>query len=130
MFLQKGDLKIMASVNSELILNYLKQHYGEELSKQQIAEALGISIPAVTGTINALQKKGHVVISREETVEDVPATETRKAKTRVVKYHTLTESGLTYDPVAEAAEKAAAKEAEKARRAAEREAAKAAKAAE
>lgn len=120
----------MASVNSELILNYLKQHYGEELSKQQIAEALGISIPAVTGTINALQKKGHVVISHEETVEDVPATETRKAKTRVVKYHTLTESGLAYDPVAEAAEKAAAKEAEKARRAAEREAAKAAKEAE
>ena len=120
----------MASVNSELILNYLKQHYGEELSKQQIAEALGISIPAVTGTINALQKKGHVVISHEETVEDVPATETRKAKTKTVKYHTLTEAGLAYDPVAEEAEKAAEKAAKKAAKEAEKAAAKAAKEAE
>jgi len=44
-----------------------------------------------------------------------------------VLYHTLTEKGLAYDPVAEAAEKLAAKEAEKARKAAERAAAKAAK---
>lgn len=115
----------MASVNSELVLNYMKQHYGEELSKQDMATALGISIPAVTGTVNALIKKGYAVTTREETIEDEPATETRKAKTHVVKYHTLTESGLAYDPVAEAEERAAAKEAEKARKAAERAAAKA-----
>ena len=108
------------TVNSELVLNYLKQNYGKEFSKQEIAAALGISVPAVTGTVNALTKRGFCVVTREETVEDAPATETRKAKTHVVKYHTLTEDGLAYDPVAEAEEKAAAKEAEKTRKAAER----------
>lgn len=119
----------MATQNSELVLNYLKTNYGKEFSKAEIAEALGISIPAVTGTINALAKpeKGYVVTTREETVELEPATETRKAKTKVVKYHTLTEKGLAYDPVAEAAEKEALKQAEKERKAAERAAARAAK---
>ena len=56
--------------------------------------------------------------TREETVVDEPATETRKAKTRVVKYHTLTEEGLSYDPVEEEARKAAEKEAAKAAKAA------------
>ena len=113
------------TVNSELILNYMKQNYGKKLSKQEIAEALGVSMPAVVGTINALEKKGYCEKVDEVTVEDAPATETRKAKTRVIKYHQLTEKGLTYDPVAEAEEKAAAKEAEKARKAAEKAAAKA-----
>ena len=104
--------------NSELVLNFLKKNYGKEFSKQQLAEMLGISLPAVTATVNALTKKGYVVITREETLELEPATETRKAKVKVVKYHTLTENGLTYDPIAEEAEKAAAKEAAKAARAA------------
>ena len=99
----------MASVNSELVLNFMKQNYGKEFSKQEIAKNLGISLPAVTGTMNSLIKKGYAITTREETVEDAPATETRKAQTHVVKYHTLTEAGLSYDPVAEAAEKAAAK---------------------
>lgn len=114
----------MATVNSELVLNYLKTNYGKEFSKSDIANALGISVPAVTGTVNALQKKGYVSTTREENVELEPATETRKAKVKVVKYHTLTEAGLAYDPVAEAAEREAAKQAEKERKAAERAAAK------
>ena len=119
----------MATVNSIMILNFLKNNYGKEFSKQQIAEALGISIPAVTGTINALSRPGkdYCVVTREETVVDAEATETRKAKTRVIKYHTLTEKGLAYDPEKEEEEKQAAKEAEKARKAAERAAAKSAK---
>jgi len=120
----------MATINSERVLNYMKEHYGEELSKQQIAEALGITIPAVTGSMNALIKKKYAETTREEIVEDAPATETRKAKTHKVLYHTLTEAGLTYDPVAEAAEKAKEDEAKKAARAAERAARKAAKEAE
>lgn len=114
------------TANSELVLNYLKTNYGKEFSKQDISKNLGISVPAVTGTINALIKKGYVVTPRQETVEDEPATETRKAKTRVISYHTLTEAGLTYDPVAEEAAKQAEKEAKRAEKAA----AKAAKAAE
>lgn len=106
--------------NSELVLNFLKNNYGKEFSKQELVEALGISLPSVTGTINALVKKGYVVTPREETIELVPATETRKAQTKVVKYHALTEKGLSYDPVAEEAAKKAEKEAAKAARAAEK----------
>ena len=118
------------TVNSERVLNFLKENYGKEFSKQEIANALGISLSAVIGSINPLEKKGYSHVTREETVELEPATETRKAKTKVVKYHTLTEEGLAYDPIAEEAEKAAAKQAEKERKAAEKAAAKAAKEAE
>jgi len=113
--------------NSERVLNFLKEHYGNEYSKKEIADELGISLSAVIGSINPLEKKGYTTTSREEVVELEPATETRKAKTKTVKYHTLTEAGLGYDPVAEAAEKAAQKQAEKERKAAEKAAAKAAK---
>lgn len=116
----------MASENSIAVLNFLKQNYGQEYSKQQIADALGISLPAVVGSTNALAKKGYLDTTREETIELEPATETRKAKTKTIKYHMLNESGLTYDPIAEEAEKAAAKQAEKERKAAEKAAAKAA----
>jgi Mn-dependent DtxR family transcriptional regulator len=115
------------TINSERVLNFLKENYGKEFSKKEISDALGISLSSVIGSINPLQTKGYTTITREETVELEPATETRKAKTKVVKYHTLTEKGLSYDPIAEEAAKAAAKAEEKARKAAEKEAAKAAK---
>ena len=115
------------TINSERVLNFLKEHYGQEFSKNEIKDALGISLSAVIGSINPLEKNSYTRITREETVELEPATETRKAKTKVVKYHTLTEAGLAYDPVAEEAKKAAEKEAKKAAKAAERAAAKAAK---
>ena len=118
------------TMNSEKVLNFLKEHYGNEYNKQEIANALGISLSAVIGSINPLEKKGYTKITREETVELEPATETRKAKTKVVKYHTLTEAGLTYDPIAEEQAKLAKKQAEKERKAAEKAAAKAAKEAE
>lgn len=118
------------TINSERVLNFLKEHYGNEYSKKEISEALGISLSAVIGSINPLEKKGYTKTTREETIELEPATETRKAKTKVVKYHTLTEAGLSYDPVAEEVAKAAAKQAEKERKAAEKAAAKAAKEAE
>ena len=115
------------TVNSERVINFLKEHYGQDFSKQEIANALGISLSAVIGSINPLEKKGYSTITREETIELEPATETRKAKTKVIKYHTLTEAGLAYDPVAEAAEKAAAEQARKEARAAEKAAKKAEK---
>lgn len=113
--------------NSELVLNYLKQNYGSEFSKAEIAEALGIPVPAVTGSLNGLIKKGYAETTRTEEVVVTEATETRKAVTKNVLYHKLTEAGLSYDPVAEEAAKQAAKEAAKAARAAEKAAAKAAK---
>ena len=96
----------MASVNSEKVLNYMKAHYGTEMTKQQIADALDITIPAVTGTINALIKKNYATTTREEKEVISEATETRKEQFRMIKYHMLTEAGLAYDPVAEEAAKA------------------------
>lgn len=110
----------MATTNSEMVLNFLKNNYGKKFSKQEIADALNISLPSVTGTINALVKKNYVETPVKDVVELEPATETRKAKTKTIQYHTLTEAGLAYDPVAEEAAKKAAKEAAKAARAAEK----------
>ncbi len=107
----------MATVGSELVLNYMKKNYGKEFTKEEIAKALGISVPTVTGSINGLVKKGYVV-ERMEEVEVEPATETRKAKVKTIRHETLTEAGLAYDPVAEEAAKLAEKEAAKAARAA------------
>ena len=118
------------TINSERVLNFLKEHYGSEYSKKEISEALGISLSAVIGSINPLEKKGYTKITREEVITLEEATETRKAKTKTVKYHTLTEEGLAYDPIAEAAEKAAQDKAKKEARAAEKAAKKAAKEAE
>lgn len=118
------------TINSERVLNFLKEHYGQEFSKNEIKDALGISLSAVIGSINPLEKNGYTRITRVETIELEPATETRKAKTKEVKYHTLTEAGLIYDPVAEEAKKAAEKQAKKEAKAAEKAAAKAAKEAE
>lgn len=118
------------TINSEKVLNFLKENYGKEFSKKEIADALNISLSAVIGSINPLEKNGYTKITRVETVVLEEATETRKAKTKEVKYHTLTEAGLTYDPVAVEAEKAAKKQAEKEAKKAAKEAAKAAKEAE
>ena len=114
------------TANSEMVLNFMKKNFGQEFTKQDIAEALGISVPAVTGSINGLVKRGYVV-ERMEEVEVEPATDTRKAKVKTIRHETLTEAGLAYDPVAEEEAKQAAKAAEKERKAAERAAAKAAK---
>lgn len=108
------------TTNSLLVLNFLKKHYGEEFTKEQMVNTLGISLPSITGSINGLVKKGHVVERCEEVVVE-PATETRKAKVKTIRYETLTESGLAYDPEEEervkAAEKAAAKAAKAAAKA-------------
>ena len=114
------------TANSEMVLNFMKKNFGQEFTKQDIAEALGISVPAVTGSINGLVKRGYVT-ERMEEVEVEPATDTRKAKVKTIRHETLTEAGLAYDPVAEEEAKQAAKAAEKERKAAERAAAKAAK---
>ena len=114
------------TANSEMVLNLMKKNFGQEFTKQDIAEALGISVPAVTGSINGLVKRGYVT-ERMEEIEVEPATETRKAKMKTIRHETLTEAGLAYDPVAEEEAKQAAKAAEKERKAAERAAAKAAK---
>lgn len=85
------------TTNSKMVLNYMKENYGREVTKQDIAEALHISLPTVTGSINGLVKKGFVV-ERAEEIELEPATETRKAKVKILRHETLTEAGLAFDP--------------------------------
>lgn len=90
------------TTNSKMVLAYLKDHYGEEVTKDQVCEALKLSKPTVTGSFNGLAKKGFLV-EREEVVEVEPATENRAAKTKTVRYSMLNEEGLAFDPDAEAA---------------------------
>lgn len=92
------------TLNAKTVLNYLKAHYGTEVTKADMAKELGLSIPAVTGSVRGLVSK-KLATERIETVELEPATETRKAKTKDIRHVQLTEAGLVYDP--DAAEAAA-----------------------
>ena len=96
------------TTNALNVLNFMKAHPGEEFTKQDIAAQLSVTVQTVTGTTNSLIKKGYAV-EREDTVEV-------EGKTKVIKFVTLTDAGLAYDPEAE---EAAAKEAKAAKKAAE-----------
>jgi DNA-binding MarR family transcriptional regulator len=80
--------------NSRKVFDFLKDNYGEKLVHSQIAEALGVSSPAVTGSVNGLVKKGYA-IRNEETVMD------ENGKATTIKYISLTEEGFAFDPDAE-----------------------------
>lgn len=76
------------------IWNYIVDHANEDITAQDIAEALGVGIRSVTGSVNSFVKKGHVV--REE----VAVTGGK------VKYIRLTDEGKAFDPDAVVAEEA------------------------
>ena len=81
--------------NSRKVLDYLKAHYGEDITAQQIQAALGLEkLASVTGSVNGLVRNGRAVRT-EATVEDA------EGKTVTVKYISLTEEGLNFDPDAE-----------------------------
>lgn len=104
---------------SRKVFDFLKDNYGTNLTTADIATALGVTGPVVTGSVNGLVKKGYAVRNEVVTPGD-------NGKEVTTKYISLTEAGLGYDPVAEEA----AKQAEKEAKAAARAAAKAAKDAE
>lgn len=79
--------------NSMRVFNYLKEHYGEDLTAKAIAEDLGVSIAAVTGSVNGLVKKDRAVRTEHTTEVD--------GKEVTVKYISLTEEGLAFDPSVE-----------------------------
>lgn len=82
--------------NARRILDHMKQNFGSEQTKQEIAAELGVSVSAVVGTTNSLIKKGYAT-ERVETVLD------EKGKEKVMKYVSLTEEGNQFDPDAEPA---------------------------
>jgi hypothetical protein len=82
--------------NSKRVFNYLKEHYGEDITAKQIQEALGLEkLASVTGSVNGLVKKGRAV--RTEST-----TENEEGKKVTIKYISLTEDGLNFDPDADA----------------------------
>ena len=77
--------------NSLMVLNYVKEHDGEDFTAAEIAEALGLEVKQVNGIItSAFQKKG--LMLREE----VAVTGGK------VKYIRLTDEGREFDPEAPA----------------------------
>lgn len=80
--------------NSRKVLDYLKEHYGEDLTANAIAEALDIKVAAVTGSVNGLVRNGRAVRTA--------ATVEKDGKSVEIKYISLTEDGLNFDPDAAA----------------------------
>lgn len=76
---------------SRKVFNALKEHYGENITAQQLAAELDVKIAVVTGAVNGLVKKGRAV--RNETTEMG-----EDGKNITVKYITLTEEGYAFDP--------------------------------
>lgn len=77
--------------NSRKVFNALKAHYGDKITHQQLVAELGVSSAAVSGSVNGLVKKGYAVRNEEiEMGED--------GKEVTVKYISLTEDGMSFDP--------------------------------
>ena len=80
----------MLKENSLTILNYVKEHDGEDLTAADIAQATGIPVKSVNPCITAMGRH-HNLLYREE----VAITGGK------VKYIRLTEEGRNFDPDAQ-----------------------------
>lgn len=78
--------------NTKAIFMYLKEHNGEQITAQEIADALGLGVRSVVGSVNSFVKKEWAVRSDEVKVEGMD---------KPVKFISLTETGLAVDPDAE-----------------------------
>lgn len=78
--------------NSKMVLNYLKEIHGQDVTAADVAEALGLEKRSVDGIFtSAIQRKGlGVRVPAEVELEDG----THKA----VKFLVLTEDGMKFDP--------------------------------
>lgn len=81
--------------NARKVFDLLKSAYPTEMTGAEIAAGAGVSIQAVTGTVNGLVKKGLAVRS------EYPAEEEGK---KPVKKIVLTDAGVDFDPDAETEE--------------------------
>lgn len=89
------------SEKSLVVLNYLKEHQGEQMTAADIAEALGMEKKSVDGIVTSgLQRKG--------LTERIPASiELESGEVKAVKFIQLTEAGVAYDHAAAQAQDAA-----------------------
>lgn len=83
------------SVNTLNVIDYLKAHNGENLTAQDVADALGVDVKVVNGAFTSgIQKKGlGQRIEAEIELDD--------GSHRKVKFLTLTADGLAFTPEAE-----------------------------
>lgn len=82
--------------SSRKVFDFLKANYGSDVTGNDIATALGVTVPVVTGSVNGLVKKG-LAVRNEVVLQGADGKETK------VKYIALTEDGLNFDPDAEVA---------------------------
>ena len=80
--------------NSRKVFDYLRAHYGEKVT-QDVAAALGVSLSAVTGSVNGLASTKKHPAYAIRTEAEIPAEDGKTAK---VKYVSLTEEGMAFDP--------------------------------
>lgn len=82
--------------NSKKVLNYLKSINGENVTAADVAEALSLEKRSVDGIFtSAIQRKGLGVRTPAEI-------ELEDGTHRAVKFLSLTEAGLAFDPDADA----------------------------
>lgn len=84
------------SVNTINVLNFLKAHTGENLTAQDVADALNIDVKVVNGAFTSgIQKKGYGKrIEAEVELDD--------GTHRKVKFLTLSPEGIAFDPTVDA----------------------------
>ena len=82
------------STNGQNLLGFLKGKVGQDVTAHDAAEALGVKLASVTGSFNAMVKKG-----LGERVEAEVALEDGTHKK--VKFLKLTDAGIAFDPTAE-----------------------------
>ena len=85
----------MMKENSVKVLNYLKQINGQNVTAADVADALGLEKRSVDGIFtSAIQRKG---LGIRTPAEIEPADGTHKQ----VKFLSLTDAGMAFDPTAE-----------------------------
>ena len=78
------------------IWDYVVAHDGEDITAQDIADALNVGVKSVNGSVTSFQKKG-LTIREEAEVEVADGTHKK------VKFIRLTDAGKAFDPDAEPA---------------------------
>lgn len=86
------------TVNSEIVLTYLRRHCGEEVSKQQIVENTGVPMAAVTRATIHLRDRGFATERCEDAVRIAPS---GMETPYIIRYFKLTEDGMKWDYKAE-----------------------------
>lgn len=79
------------TIGSQKVFHFLKDNHGARLTNKDIAEALGVSSSTVVGSVTGLCKKGLAVRTEEHLAG-------ADGKDVVVKYISLTDEGMAFDP--------------------------------